>query len=289
MKNNLRKSAGKLPLCLIAIMPTNSFGDDTLIPELVKLNAGHHEYRMAGDFLKDGKPSSAQKIDILFSRSLHMMKYQVSNREYSQCVIDNACSLPFKQRQPRIDNNPVTGVSFIDARNYARWLTQKTGITWRLPSDAEWTYSAGSRFYDDIVYDDTDAPSERALRKYGQIIDLNIKPDPIVKPRGAYGANEHGIYDQSGNVWEWTDTCYQRSNVTPDGRVVNSGNENCSIRVVEGKHRSYMTIFIQDAKSGGCGVGPSPDFLGFRLVRDNPALFSLKQVSNWWTSLTNRY
>lgn len=286
MNQKLITSGGLLLSCTAIITATSSFSDNILVPELVEISAGHHEYRMAGDFLKDGKPTSAPQIDVSFARSLYMMKYQVSNREYAQCVADAACALPFKQNHTLIDDKPVTGVSFIDAQSYARWLTQKTGITWRLPSDVEWTYSAGSRFFDDVLDGDSADPSKRALLKYQQVIDLNIKPDPTVKPKGAYGINELGIYDQSGNVWEWTNTCYQRSVVNMNVEIEASGNENCAIRVVEGKHRSYMTIFIQDAKSGGCGVGPSPDYLGIRLVRDNPAFFSFQRARNWWTLLT---
>jgi hypothetical protein len=47
--------------------------------------------------------------------------------------------------------------------------------------------------------------------------------------------------------------------------------ENCGVRVIEGRHRSYMTEFIRDPKSGGCAVGTPPDNLGFRLVREEPA------------------
>ena len=43
---------------------------------------------------------------------------------------------------------------------------------------------------------------------------------------------------------------------------------NCGVRVVEGQHRSYMTDFIRDPRSGGCAVGKPPSNLGFRLVRD---------------------
>ena len=128
---------------------------------------------------------------------------------------------------------------------------------------------------------------KRGLLKYQQAIDLERDDDPNVKPRGAYGANENGLYDQSGNVWEWTDTCYKRSIISTSGEFTNSGSGNCGVRVVEGKHRSYMSFFIQDAKSGGCAVGTPPDYLGFRLVRDNPSLFSLQRMRNWWMSLTN--
>jgi hypothetical protein len=47
--------------------------------------------------------------------------------------------------------------------------------------------------------------------------------------------------------------------------------ENCGVRVVNGKHRGYMSTFIRDGKSGGCAAGSAPDNLGIRLVRVAPS------------------
>jgi len=49
---------------------------------------------------------------------------------------------------------------------------------------------------------------------------------------------------------------------------VASSLSNCGVHVVEGFHRTYMSNFIRDGKSGGCAVGTPPDNLGFRLVHD---------------------
>ena len=57
-----------------------------------------------------------------------------------------------------------------------------------------------------------------------------------------------------------------------------------STLVIEGRHRSYMTDFVRDPKSGGCAVGTPPDNLGFRLVREAsafPALAWLKRRLAW--------
>ncbi|MEH6728849.1 MAG: SUMF1/EgtB/PvdO family nonheme iron enzyme, partial [Hyphomicrobiales bacterium] len=204
--------------CALLVQASSGFAEEpgSFLPELVEIVAGDYQHRLSGEFLKDGYPVDAPKVGINFARPLHIMKYQVSNGDYARCFEDEVCGLPFKRKTVVADDKPVTGVSFIDARNYAAWLTQKTGITWRLPSDAEWAYAAGSRFYDDALggEDAASDPSERGLLKYQQTVDLGLESDPVVKPRGAYGANEHGVFDQTGNVWEWTDTCYTRSKIS---------------------------------------------------------------------------
>ncbi|TKB99534.1 MAG: formylglycine-generating enzyme family protein, partial [Mesorhizobium sp.] len=80
-----------------------------------------------------------------------------------------------------------------------------------------------------------------------------------------------GVADIAGNVWEWTSTCYSHAIIAIDGKRIESSIDNCGVHVVEGFHRTYMSDFIRDGKSGGCAVGTPPDNLGFRLVRDRPS------------------
>jgi hypothetical protein len=56
-----------------------------------------------------------------------------------------------------------------------------------------------------------------------------------------------------------------------DGRLHRIGKPivNCGVRVVEGRHRTYLSDFIRDARAGGCQVGTPPTNLGFRLVLDD--------------------
>ena len=194
-----------------------------------------------------------------------MMRRQVTAAEYEECVREGGCPAS-PQDSMTAGERPVVKVSWRDASAYASWLSHKTGRTYRLPTDEEWAFAAGSRFSDDSLgANDSADPSKRWLARYEKESNRD-NFDKDVKPSGSFGANEHGIVDMAGNVWEWTDTCYRRAALDADvagGRAT----VNCGVRVVAGRHRSYMTDFIRDARSGGCAAGVPPANLGFRLVR----------------------
>ena len=97
--------------------------------------------------------------------------------------------------------------------------------------------------------------------------------DSGTQPFGSFGANENGLLDIGGNVWEWTSTCFVRSVLNDAGKII-SISPNCGVRVAEGQHRSYVTDFIRDARAGGCAVGVPPSNLGFRLVRERKSWIS---------------
>ena len=134
---------------------------------------------------------------------------------------------------------------------------------------------AGSKYADDAVGRNSDPadPSQSWISQYEAESAKATAPDPAPHPQGHFGFNENGIIDLSGNVWEWTSTCYTRSTLSADGSVL-SAIDNCGVRIVEGRHRAYMTDFVRDAKTGGCAVGAPPDNLGMRLVREEPGFLS---------------
>jgi formylglycine-generating enzyme required for sulfatase activity len=201
--------------------------------------------------------------------SVEIMRFHVSLGEYRQCVAAGICEAA-DGRGPV--NAPVTGVSHVDAEAYARWYSDVTGERWRLPTDAEWAYAAAEKFFADVepVVDDPVNPARAWLSSYQREVALGRKPDPQPRSRGAFGDNSNGVADIAGNVWEWTSTCYVRTTLSADARSVESQVENCGVHVVEGFHRTYMSNFIRDGKSGGCAVGLPPDNLGFRLLREAP-------------------
>lgn len=242
-------------------------------PALVELQPGTLSYYPAGEFSLRGKPANAPRVTAGIERPLRIMKNLISVGEYQRCVADGACArLPVDEAAA--PDRPATMVSWRDARAYAHWLSRKSSAYYRLPTDAEWTFAAGSRAPDESPPSgDGSDPIARWLARYGR--ESQSRPDPAPKPIGGFGTNERGLTDVAGNVWEWTDSCFTRSAL--DDGTPRVATLNCGVRVVEGRHRTYVSDFIRDARAGGCAVGVPPSNLGFRLVRD--------AAPSWWIAL----
>ncbi len=239
-----------------------------LEPAMIELVPGALSYRAAGEFTRDGKVVEAPLLSIRLTRPLSVMQHQVSSADYQACVDEGACRALDRDVVVAIDR-PAVQVSWHDASTYAAWLSRKTGRHYRLPTDQEWAIAAGSKFADDGVAIDANNPAQRWIAKYDR--EAGRDSDTATRPFGAFGVNENGLADLSGNVWEWTATCFERSVLDDAGRLAKT-NANCGVRIAEGAHRAYVTDFIRDARAGGCAAGTPPDNLGFRLVREEPSV-----------------
>ncbi|MGY6587972.1 MAG: SUMF1/EgtB/PvdO family nonheme iron enzyme [Wenzhouxiangella sp.] len=129
-------------------------------------------------------------------------------------------------------SNPVINVSRNEAQEYADWLTQKTGNRYRLPSEAEWEYSAradsvtrlntGNCINSDQANFGGDHPAESCSRsRYRQ----------RTTPVGSVVSNKWGSYDMHGNVWEWVQDYWNQSysGGPTDGRAWKTGDCNRAV------------------------------------------------------------
>lgn len=265
MKVKMAVAAGALaaPVLATALSPAPSHDPDGAS----RLVSAAFSYRAAGDFSRDGRPVEGPLRELRLPADLNVMKRQVTVAEYARCVDEGAC--------PRVAVDkgsldvPVTGVNWHDASAYAAWMTRKTGVVHRLPTDEEWTFAAAEKASDEALplIDPAD-PAQAWIARYEAESSRQRPQATTPQPGGTFGTNSKGLDDLAGNVWEWTDTCFIRASVE-DGRE-RVTNTNCGVRVVQGAHRAYMTDFIRDPKSGGCAAGVPPTNLGFRLVVDAP-------------------
>lgn len=239
--------------------------DPVAMPETVRLNAASQSYRPAGEFRQGTRVVDAP-IETISATAIDVMTHHVSEADYDLCVAGGACSAaPTSHRSDVAQTN----VDFDDATAYAGWLSDRTGVDWRLPTDAEWLRFAGNRGFDDGFGADSNGadPSRRWIASYRREVKRRGAADLVLHPQGFFGTNNTGVTDIAGNVWEWTDSCFLNGTVAADGLKIEAASTYCGVRAVQGKHRGFVITFVRDARVGGCAAGVPPDFLGFRLVR----------------------
>jgi formylglycine-generating enzyme required for sulfatase activity len=248
------------PLVAAALAPPTPppASEDSIV-----VTPGSFSYLVAGDFSRDDKPVASPLHEVRIRNGLVVMKTQVTAAEYARCMADGACPrLPLPVGRQDV---PVVGVSWHDATAYARWISGRTGVTYRLPTDEEWSFAAAEKARGEALplVDPAD-PARAWIARYEAEAARGRPSVAAPQPTGTFGTNSKGLGDVGGNVWEWTSSCFRRVSLDAGGERVT--NTNCGVRVVEGAHRTYMTDFIRDPRVGGCAAGVPPANLGFRLV-----------------------
>jgi len=254
----------------LTMAPVASVGHRSADSAITEIAAKPFQYRVAGDFSRDGKPAEAPLREARLAGHIKIMNRQVTAGEYARCANDGGC--PRILHPSPIADRPMVGVSWRDATAYAEWMTNKTGVLHRLPTDEEWVFAAGEKARDEALplVDPVD-PAQAWIARYEAEANRGRPGALDPQPVGSFGRNANGLDDIGGNVWEWTNTCFLRMTIEPTG-AARIANTNCGVRVVQGAHRTYMTDFIRDPRTGGCAAGVPPANLGFRLVVEDERL-----------------
>ena len=156
------------------------------------------------------------------------------------------------------DPHPVSCVSWDDAKAYTVWLSQKAGKGYRLLTEAEWEYAARAgtttrRFWGDegdqpcAYANGADQTTKTQVPDWKYLIANCNDRYAYTAPVGSYRANAFGLYDMLGNVYEWTEDCWNEnySGAPTDGNSWTTGN--CYQRVVRGGSWNFDPRYLRSA------------------------------------------
>ncbi len=228
-------------------------------PEMVVVPAG--DFTMGSN---EGASDEKPPHKVTIAKAFAVGKFEVTFAEWAACVSGGGYSsnkAPGDEGWGR-DTRPVINVSWNEAKEYAAWLTTKTGATYRLLSEAEWEYAARAGTKTRYAFGDTITKSqaqfsEGAWGSAGKTVEV-----------GSFKPNAFGLYDMHGNVWEWVEDCYADNyNGAPTDGTPRKTIGDCVSRVLRGGSWSNNPNGLRSANR--TGIQPVNRFgnNGFRLAR----------------------
>ena len=212
-----------------------------------------------GGAVQEGPPHSVTVA------SFAMDKTEVTNAEYADFVRETNHTPPshWGGTAPLSGQEqwPVGNVAFQDAKDFAAWRSKRDGVTYRLPTEAEWEYAARGGDQENLYPWGNNWTSGIAATKDAGLATL--------KPVGTYseGKARWGHLDMIGNVWEWTSSkssYYPGSNLNTipehkDWVIIRGGSLASDPHGDKGISNAYRDWIEPTTKN---------DLLGFRLVRE---------------------
>ena len=247
---------------------------NSIVPETILIEGG--SFMMGSNESTNEQPIHKVKVF-----DFHLGKYPITVKQYMSFVKDTQSNAPewveegsayniytgsdnhYKQIESVLilKNCPIIGISWLNAQAYCKWLSGKTNHTYRLPNEAEWEYAArGGKYNQGCSYAGSNKPKEVAW-----YID-NSHNEP--KPVGMKAPNELGLYDMSGNVFEWCEDHWHGSyNEAPkDGSAWRDDEEN-ERRVVRGGSWDFNDVSCRVSFRDWYYHNYRINYVGFRIAR----------------------
>ena len=157
-------------------------------PTMVVIRGG--EFTMGGKY-KDEQPAHTVTINSHFAMSVH----EISFGEYD--VFCQSKNTPCPKQPWSGKDYPVVNITHSDATTYTEWLSEKTGQSYRLPSEAEWEYAARAGTKSEYPFGD------EILITHAVFSDKKKLSAPLPKSDRSINKNKFRLYHMVGNVREW--------------------------------------------------------------------------------------
>lgn len=203
------------------------------------------------EVMKDDRPVKPIHVD-----GFYMDQTEVTNAEYAKFVAATKHRAPYHWPEGKVaagtESFPVANVSWEDASAYAKWAGK------RLPTEAEWERACrGLREGAKFPWGNTKA-SEK-LARYGK----TTGPQAVKQ----CAANEFGLSDMAGNVWEWTADWYDRDYYAQAADRNPKGPEKGRYRVIRGGSWADVEKYLTCSYRSWARAGERSPNIGFRCVK----------------------
>jgi formylglycine-generating enzyme required for sulfatase activity len=238
--------------------PQSAIRDCPQCPELVLIQAGAFEMGSSEMF-----DFEAPVHQVSIRKAFYIGRREVTYEEWDACFAEGGCKQNPDDRGLGRARRPVADLDWDDAKSYVAWLSQKTGKTYRLPSESEWEYVARAGTT-------TTYPWGRTVEK-DKANCIGCTSDPVKKAidTGSFPPNAFGIYDMTGNAAEWVEDCWSENyrGAPADGSAWTK--PQCRERVLRGGSFNNDPKYLRSAARFKYDHDVRFYTNGFRVVREN--------------------
>ena len=218
---------------------------------------------------KDGEGSDTERPRHLVKvpNALAVGMYPVTFSEWDAAVAAGGVTYKPRDEGWGRGRRPVINVSWNDAQHYIKWLSDRTGHTYRLLSEAEWEYTCRGgtatayAFGNTVTRMDAQFSERTTLGSAGRTVEV-----------GSFNANAFGLFDMHGNVWEWCEDNWHDSyeakpkELKVTGAAWNSADN--TLRVLRGGSYVYGPEYMRSTYRSKSSQVNRSSSCGFRIARE---------------------
>ena len=240
---------------------------NSIAMKLVRIPAG--EFKMGTPSSEKGHATDEAPVHrVRITRPFFMGAYEVTQEQYQRVMGANPSG--FKG-----SNRPVENVRWSQADDFCKRLTRREGVTYRLPTEAEWEYAcrAGSTtpFYWGTAWVPSNGMAENAgsgKSNTAGSAHYKSKRLPVggTAPVGSFLPNGFGLYDMGGNVWEWCQDRWSNSYYKTSPSTDPQGPTTGTNRVERGGGWKHSSAYCRSGNRNWGSSTADEDYLGFRVV-----------------------
>lgn len=243
--------------------PGETFRDCGHCPEMVVVPAG--EFLLGSpESDSDRNPNEGPQIKIKFRKPFAISKNEITFNDWQYCLDIGGCN-----KQQPLDagfgkgDRPVINVSWHEAKQFTRDLSNAMGKRYRLPSEAEWEYAARGGASTRYAWGDVVGYNNAVCEDCGSKWD-----GKSTAPVGFFQENGFGLNDMHGNVMEWVEDCNEDTYFGYSKAGSARSTLDCPKRIVRGGHWSARAANIRSAFRYPISPLTHSKYVGFRVVRE---------------------
>ncbi len=264
-----------------------TFRDCKRCPELVVVPPG--QFKIGSPLAQAQRDTDENLAARRISRVFAVGAYEVTRGEFAHfveatghkastlCAGREAAQVRPTWRSPGFSQtarDPVVCVSWRDAKSYVEWLSSETGKAYRLLSEAEWEYMARAGTQTPFWWGSEISPAQANYDteyKYNGAGETAPRLGRTIEV-GSFNSNPWGLFDVSGNVWEWVADCYTPRHAEDAAPARPNSNVRCRHTIRGGSWDSFPKALRSANRTAGmvksrAVIGASHD-IGLRVARD---------------------